>query len=135
MRRTGYAVKTLNADNQGTRSKVVSLSEAFDRYAALKRSKSHLGPDTIVALAHVKEGRTMDRTVRFFQTESAPLPALKLTDAMAKALASAEETGILTQGRSNTLKALEDRGLVAIAQSGAAKLTNLGRQYRAQKKG
>lgn len=65
----------------------------------------------------------------------AELPTLNLTDAMAKALASAEETGILTQGRSNTLKALEDRGLVAIAKSGAAKLTNLGRQYRAQKKG
>lgn len=61
------------------------------------------------------------------------LPALKLTDAMRKALDSAQETGILAEGRANTLKALEDRGLVAIAKSGAAKLTSLGRQY--QKKG
>lgn len=101
------------------------LSDIMDKFLAAKRNGAEAV--TLVNLHTRKVLRHVERAVQ--------LPALNLTDAMAKALASAEETGILTQGRSNTLKALEDRGLVAIAKSGAAKLTSLGRQYRAQKKG
>lgn len=65
----------------------------------------------------------------------AQLPALKLTDAMRKALFADEAPLVGLPGAPNTLKALEARGLVKRDNVGVARLTNLGRQYRAQKKG
>jgi hypothetical protein len=138
MRRTGYAVKTLNADNQPTKTKVMDLGAAFDAYAVMKRNAADLSPGTLVTLARVVEGRTMDRTVRWFETpapapvvkEKVALEPIKLSDAMRAALDS-DDTGIMgLAGKANTLKALEARGLVKIQNDGVARLTDLGRQYR-----
>lgn len=57
------------------------------------------------------------------------VPALKLSEAMHKALASVDEHGALTAGASNTIKALEKKGLVTMFSAGVPLITDTGRQY------
>lgn len=102
-----------------------SLSDIMDKFLVAKRN----GVDavTLVNLHTRKVLRHVEREVQ--------LPALKLTDAMRKALFADEAPLVGLPGAPNTLKALEARGLVKRDNVGVARLTSLGRQYRAQKKG
>lgn len=109
------------------------LSDMMDKYLSTKRNSKDLAPGSRVSLSVIEGG--VLRPVRQFETESAPLPALKLSDAMTKALFADEAPLVGLPGAPNTLKALEARGLVKRDNVGVARLTNLGRQYRAQKKG
>lgn len=108
-----------------------SVAAAYDRLHLAKLAGPQRPDATGLVLMNTDTGRIL-RTHLF--PALAPVidgaPVIKLSDAMKKALASANsETGVLSMGQARTLKALEDRGLVAISKTGAAKLTAQGRQY------
>lgn len=119
------------------------------RYAIVSPStsvKAKLTNDVGVAFDHmVAENRRTGQVVEIRDRNNgrlvrsrgavAELPALKLSDAMTKALFADEAPLVGLPGAPNTLKALEARGLVKRDNVGVARLTSLGRQYRAQKKG
>lgn len=111
-----------------------SVAAAYDRLHLAKLAGPQRPDATGLVLMNTDTGRIL-RTHLFpalapVIVEKTDAPVIKLSDAMKKALASANsETGVLSMGQARTLKALEDRGLVAISKTGAAKLTAQGRQY------
>lgn len=108
-----------------------SVAAAYDRLHLAKLKGQEGAPAGAVGL--VLMNTDTGKVLRTHMFPVAQLPALKLTDAMRKALAS-DDSGLTgLSGKANTLRALEARGLVKLDNVGVAKLTNLGRQY--QKKG
>lgn len=99
------------------------LGAAFDHMVAQNRITGER-----VELRSRANGRLLRFREAVVQVD---LSGIKLTDAMRKALDSQED---LIPARAATLKALETRGLAQKTDDGY-RLTNLGRQYRAQKKG
>lgn len=116
------------------------------RYAVVSHNlavKPKLTNSVSAAFDHmVSENRRTGQMVQIWNRETgalvrsrgskvkAELPALKLSDAMLKALHGDESATVGLPGAPNTLKALEARGLVKRDSVGVARLTELGRQYR-----
>lgn len=108
-----------------------SLSAAFDYAMAFVRNpnKFHTGWTKTMRLVNVTTGKILK--VWDVNQETVDLPALKLSDAMTRALSTTTRDGYVT-GAANTLKALANKGLLQ-ANGAKYQITNLGRQY--QKKG
>lgn len=117
------------AVSQGSVTYGKGLSDMMDKFLVLRRNAKDLAPGTEVVLSDA-QGRTLRKFATALETVA---PALKLTEAMRKALVAGDSGLTGVPGKANTLKALESRGLVKIQNDGVARLTSLGRQY--QKKG
>lgn len=112
---------TIN-DNGALTFKVSAvLPDLMDKFLVAKRNG--LEAATLVNLSTRKVLRHVENAVK--------LPALKLSDAMTRALSTTTKDGYVT-GAANTLKALANKGLLQ-ANGAKYQITNLGRQY--QKKG
>jgi hypothetical protein len=128
-----YAVEIQSAPVNGYQdveviSSSLSVEAQFDSYTAQKRVRELKDGETLALV-----NRFTGRTLRTFVPEpKVDLSGIKLTDAMRKALDTATSDGV--SGAANTLKALATRGLVE-ADKGGYRLSSLGRQYRAQRKG
>jgi hypothetical protein len=97
------------------------LSNMMDRYLAGTRNQAD---DTVYTLRNAA-GVLLRRSEK-----SAPVievPALKLSDAMQRALSSVTKDGYVT-GAANTLKALANKGLLQ-ANGAKFQVTDTGRQY------
>lgn len=112
-----------------------SVASAWDRLHLAKLGGQDAAPKGAIGviLMNTDTGRVL-RT-HLFPVAQIDLSGIKLTDAMTKALFADEAPLVGLPGASNTLRALESRGLVKRDNVGVARLTSLGRQYRAQKKG
>lgn len=103
------------------------LSAAFDHMVAENRRTGQA-----MEIWNRETGKMLRRRETVTKID---LSSIKLTDAMRKALES-DDSGLTgLSGKVNTLRALESRGLVKLDNCSVARLTSLGRQYRAQKKG
>lgn len=100
------------------------LSDMMDKFLVLRRNAKDLESGTEVILANA-----IGRTLRKFTTAKDQAPALKLSEAMLTALDSAATDGLVL-GQSNTVSALERKGLVSRNSVGRPFITDLGRQYR-----
>src|SRR5688500_19565437 len=80
------------------------LSDMMDKFLVLRRNSKDLYPGSEVVLANAS-----GKTLRKFTTAKAEAPALKLSEAMQKALDSATTNSLI--GAPNTLKALAKKGL------------------------
>lgn len=79
----------------------------------------------VVELRDRRDGRLLRARGRV-----ATLPAIKLSEAMTRALSTTTKDGYVT-GAANTLKALANKGLLQVS-GGKYQVTSLGRQYQRQ---
>ena len=106
-----------------------SVAAAYDRLHLAKLKGQEGAPAGAVGL--VLMNTDTGKVLRTHMFPVAQLPALKLSDAMTRALSTTTKDGYVT-GAANTLKALANKGLLQ-ANGAKYQITNLGRQY--QKKG